>query len=123
MKTLSAVIEQIKKCAVKKGKRKPDVRRIPVSVCEMSYAMSRVVRDSTAKTVPTTKAIRRTVVVGHLLVAGKTRENARKATGITQAAAKVTRPHISVRTPLSTPPMPRTHAAIDRVSMAKRRFI
>src|SRR5262245_8265181 len=123
MKTVSATTEQIKKCAVKRGKSRPDVRRIPVSVWEISYAISRVARDSTAKTVPTTKVARRTVAVGHLLVAGKTRENARKDTGITQAAAKVTRPHISVRTPLSTPPMPRTHAAIDRVSMAKRRFI
>src|SRR6266436_1779980 len=87
-----------------------------VAVCEMSYAMSRVVADRTARKLPTVKVIHRKLVVGHLLVAGKTREKERKATGIMEAAAKVTRPQTSVTMPLSTPPIPRTHPAVDRVS-------
>src|SRR5206468_12600596 len=88
-----------------------------------TYPIRRVVADSTGSTPPIVKVIQRMVVDGHLLVAGKTREKARKATGIMQAAVKVTRPHISVRMPLSTPPIPRTQPAIDRVSIANRRFI
>jgi len=69
---------------------------MPVSATEMSYAISRVVVDSTARRLPIVKAIQRKAVDGHLLVAGKTRENARKATGIREAAAKATRPQTSV---------------------------
>jgi len=69
---------------------------MPLSVTEMSYAMSRVVAERTAKTLPRMKATQRKVVVGHLLVAGKTREKARNATGINDAVTKATRPQTSV---------------------------
>ena len=89
----------------------------------MSYAIKRVNTDSVANSVAVTTVARRNVDVGQGLVTGKTREKARKAAGISDAVANATRPQASVWTPLSTPPMPSTHPAMQSVSPAKRRFV
>src|ERR1700741_2158947 len=96
---------------------------MPVVVSEMSYAIRRVVADSAAKTAPTPTAVQRNDVGGHELVAGKTRENARKAAGMMHAATNVTRPQASVWIPVSTPPIPSTQTATESVCIAKRQFI
>ena len=96
---------------------------MPVGVSEMSYAMSRVVTASRAKPLPMKSVARRRVEVGQGLVAGKTRENERKAVGINDAVANATRPQTSVWIPLSTPPIPSTHPAMHTVSAAKRQLV
>src|SRR5438445_12043892 len=96
---------------------------MPVGVSEMSYAMSRVVTASRAKLLPTRSVARRRAEVGQGLVAGKSRENARKAVGINDAVANATRRQTSVWIPLSTPPIPSTHPAMHTVSAANRHLV
>jgi hypothetical protein len=71
---------------------------------------------------PTDSVVQRNLEVGHGLVTGNTRENAKKVAGIIQALAKVRRPQNSVYEPLSTPPMPRIQPVIVKVRIANQRL-
>ena len=95
---------------------------MPTAVSEMSEAISLVTIERAVKTMPTESMIVKNLGLGHALVAGNTREKARKAAGIMQALAKVRRPHNSVCDPLSTPPMPSTQPVIAKVRIANHPF-
>src|SRR5439155_5628411 len=95
---------------------------MPTAVSEMSEAISRVTIERVASTMPRESVIVKNLELGHALVAGNTREKARKVAGIMQALAKVRRPQNSVYDPLSTPPMPSTQPAIVKVRIANHPF-